>query len=67
MCIVKNIRNYFQDGVLPAEGTVCKGDVYPFDDVDEAARLNAVGEDGEMWDAMVGLMKTMDSGPMARL
>lgn len=30
-CTAKTIRAYFQDGTLPAEGTVCEGDLVPFE------------------------------------
>jgi hypothetical protein len=34
-CIASHIRNYFQDGTLPPAETVCKADIYPFDDINK--------------------------------
>jgi hypothetical protein len=63
-CTALHIRNYFQEGILPPPDTICKGHIYPFDRFDDEVRTN--DEDAKTRNALLGLMKTMDWGPMAR-
>jgi hypothetical protein len=49
LCTAKHLREYFVNGTLPAEGTVCKSDVLPFEGP-VAYALSA--EDQELFEAL---------------
>lgn len=62
-CTVNVTRNYFADGTLPAEGTVCKTDFPPFSGPAEVASAFASGEEGQRLEAQALLEQIL---PLAR-
>lgn len=55
LCTAKYVREYFEDGTLPEEGTVCEVDGLPFiGAVNGEANAMSV-EDRELLDALRGL------------
>ncbi|KAJ8092911.1 hypothetical protein PM082_023545 [Marasmius tenuissimus] len=61
VCTAKIVREYFVDGTLPDQGTICPMDGMPFDD---SSAKNAIlrrdlmsTEDAELADAMQGLAR----------
>jgi hypothetical protein len=52
ICTAKYLREYFVNGTLPAEGTICKADAVPF----ERTTVSASSvEDQELFEALEGL------------
>jgi hypothetical protein len=57
-CTGKTIWAYFQDGTLPVEGTVCEGDLVPFEPWNATYTAVPEGhEDAELNAALIELMK----------
>lgn len=61
VCTVRHVREYFQSGALPAEGTVCEVDWLPFQDPPDLAGL--AGEDLELRRAVVDVMASGGVAP----
>ncbi|CAM1504994.1 Fc.00g106310.m01.CDS01 [Cosmosporella sp. VM-42] len=61
LCTARQIREYFQRGSLPKEGTICDPEVRPFlgcvgsGDHDAGGCHFTDSEDAKLWDTMVGL------------
>ncbi|KAE9378684.1 alpha/beta-hydrolase [Stipitochalara longipes BDJ] len=58
-CTAKYIRGYFQEGTMPEEGTVCEGDLKPFQPWKSTSRAESCEEQGdvELDEALMALMK----------
>lgn len=62
LCTAKAVREYFQTGVMPKEGTVCKPDVKPFEL--GRASVSSMGmsrEDADLLDALTRMASIVDS------
>jgi len=59
LCVAKYIRRYFQDGILPAPGTVCEVDYLPFiGSVAPDDEMSALSEDDKV------LLEAMKEAPV---
>jgi hypothetical protein len=56
-CTAKTIRAYFQDFRMPEKGTVCEGDLVPFQPWNSSAWADMGSEDAELDEALKGLAK----------
>ena len=63
LCTNKVTRNYFADGTLPAEGTVCASDYPPFSNPEEVTMAFASDEERERLRAQAWLGQIL---PLAR-
>ena len=62
-CTVNVTRNYFADGTLPAEGTVCASDYPPFSDPEEVESAFVSDEERQRLRAQAWLGQIL---PLAR-
>lgn len=56
------MRNYYDNGELPAEGTICETDEHPFPNPDEDSTIMFAGksdEDIELLEAVIGIRSTL--------
>jgi hypothetical protein len=56
-CTAKTIRAYFQEGRMPEKGTVCEGDLVPFQPWNGTAWADIRSENAELDEALMGLAK----------
>lgn len=60
LCTAKHVRRYFEDGVLPEEGTVCDVDELPFIGKRDSTGMQAMSaEDAQLLEALRGLSEDM--------